>query len=36
MLALANVVWILLFGVAGVVLIGIIIAMRARKRKQAD
>ena len=36
MLAVAKAMWALLFGVAGVVLIGIIIAMRARKRKQAD
>jgi hypothetical protein len=35
MLALANVVWVLLSGVAAVVLIGIIIGVRVRGRRKA-
>jgi hypothetical protein len=36
MLAVAKAVWALLFGVAGVVLIGIIIGIRMRGRRKAD
>jgi len=36
MLAISNVVWVLLSGVAAVVVIGIIIGVRVRARKPAD